>query len=56
MQEHLKANGVDLNNNKLTFGEFLTMDPKTERFTNSREADALLTRHYRRPYVVPEKV
>ena len=56
MIEHLKANDVDLEKNKLTFGEFLTMDPKTERFINSREADALLTRHYRRPYVVPEKV
>lgn len=56
MQEHLKANGVDLDKDKLTFGEFLTMDPKTERFTNSREADAQLTRLYRRPYVVPEKV
>jgi predicted dehydrogenase len=56
MQEHLQANGVDLSKDKLTFGEFLTMDPKTERFVNNREADALLTRHYRRPYVVPEKV
>jgi predicted dehydrogenase len=56
MEEHLKANGVDLEKDKLTFGEFLTMDPKTERFVNNREADALLTRHYRRPYVVPENV
>ncbi len=56
MEEHLRANGVDLNKDKLTFGEFITMDPKTERFTNNREADALLTRHYRRPYVVPENV
>ncbi|MBI2946236.1 MAG: Gfo/Idh/MocA family oxidoreductase [Verrucomicrobia bacterium] len=56
MAEHLKANEVDLDHDKLTFGEFLTMDPKAERFINSREADALLTRHYRRPYVVPEKV
>jgi predicted dehydrogenase len=56
MEEHLRANGVDFEKDKLTFGEFLSMDPKAERFTNSREADALLTRHYRRPYVVPEKV
>lgn len=56
MVEHLAANGVDLDQTKLTFGDFLTMDPKAERFTNSREGDALLTRHYRRPYVVPEKV
>jgi predicted dehydrogenase len=56
MMEHLKANEVDLEKDQLTFGEFLTMDPMAERFTNNREADALLTRHYRRPYVVPEKV
>lgn len=56
MEEHLKANNVDLSTDKLTLGEFLTMDTKAERFTNSREADALLTRLYRRPYVVPEKV
>ncbi|MBI4663894.1 MAG: Gfo/Idh/MocA family oxidoreductase [Verrucomicrobia bacterium] len=56
MEAHLRANGVDLDKDKLTFGEFLAMDPKAERFTNSREADALLTRLYRRPYVVPEKV
>lgn len=56
MTEHLKANGVELDKNQLTLGEFLNMDPKTERFVNNREADALLTRHYRRPYVVPEKV
>jgi predicted dehydrogenase len=56
MAEHLAANGVDLNATKATLGEFLTMDPKTERFISHREADALLTRYYRRPYVVPEKV
>jgi hypothetical protein len=56
MEEHLKANDVDLQKDKLAMGEFLTMDPKTERFIGNREADALLTRHYRRPYVVPEKV
>ncbi len=56
MQEHLAANQVDLTKTKATLGEFLKMDPKTERFTENREADALLTRHYRRPFVVPEKV
>jgi len=56
MQEHLKANEVDLNKTKATLGAFLTMNPKTERFTNSDEANKLLTRDYRKPYVVPEKV
>jgi hypothetical protein len=56
MAEHLAANGVDLNATKATLGEFLTMDPNAERFIGNREADALLTRYYRRPYVVPERV
>jgi len=32
------------------------MNPETERFTNSRDANQLLTREYRQPFVVPEKV
>ena len=32
------------------------IDPATERFVNDKEADALLTRQYRKPFVVPEKV
>ena len=34
----------------------LAFDPKTERFVNDAEADRLLTRPYRAPYVVPEQV
>jgi predicted dehydrogenase len=56
MQEHLKRNDVDLNDTRATLGAFLAMDPKTERFTNNEEANARLTRDYRKPYVVPEKV
>jgi hypothetical protein len=53
---HLEANGVDLNVEKLTMGEFLKMDPKTEKFVKNPAADKMLTRPYRAPYVVPEKV
>lgn len=56
MAEHLKANDVDINLSKVTLGPVLKMDPKTETFQNSVEGNALLTRHYRRPYVVPEQV
>ncbi len=56
MQEHLAANGVDLNSDKATLGEFLKMNPAKERFLANRKANALLTRHYRKPYVVPAKV
>ena len=56
MTEHLKKNGVDVAKDHLTLGEFLTMDTKTEKFTNSDAANKLLTRNYRAPYVVPDKV
>jgi hypothetical protein len=37
-------------------GPILKMDPKTERFVNRERANALPTRPYRAPYIVPEKV
>jgi predicted dehydrogenase len=37
-------------------GAHLKLDPKEERFTNSAEANALLTREYRKGFEVPEKV
>jgi predicted dehydrogenase len=55
MVEHLKKNDVDIEKDNLTLGEFLTMDPKTEKFVGNADADKLLTRDYRKPYVVPEK-
>ncbi len=55
-EEHLAANGVDLEKSKPTMGMFLAMDPKTERFVNNDQANALLSRPYRAPFVVPEKV
>ena len=56
MKEHLAANGVDLKKTQLTIGPVLKMDPKTERFIGNDKANALLTRDYRKPFVVPEKV
>jgi predicted dehydrogenase len=54
MVEHLKKNEVDIEKDHLTVGEFLAMNPKTEKFVGNAEADKLLTRDYRKPYVVPE--
>jgi predicted dehydrogenase len=56
MQEHLGANAVDLSKTPASLGSFLKMDPAAERFTNSHAANALLTREYRKPFVVPEQV
>lgn len=53
---HLEANGIDAKVDKLTLGEFLKMDPKTETFVGNAAADKMLTRPYRAPYIVPEKV
>jgi hypothetical protein len=51
---HLAANDVDISMDKLALGEFLKMDPKTEKFIGNAAADKLLTREYRAPYVVPQ--
>ena len=56
MAEHLGANGVDLHKTKATLGLVLKMNPKSERFINNSSANKMLTRKYRKPYVVPEKV
>ncbi len=37
-------------------GPKLKFDPKAEKFVGNPEADALLTRPYRKPFVVPEQV
>ncbi|OPZ11300.1 MAG: hypothetical protein BWZ10_02226 [candidate division BRC1 bacterium ADurb.BinA364] len=54
---HLDANGVDLKATPATLGPWLKMDPATERFTGGPEqANALLRREYRPPFVAPEQV
>ncbi len=58
MKSHLAANRVNVEKEFPTVGPALAMDPKTERFTGalSDEANRLLARDYREPFVVPEKV
>jgi len=53
---HLSAALCHLANISFRLGRTLAFDPKTEKFVNDKEADALLTRKYRPPFVVPEKV
>jgi predicted dehydrogenase len=55
---HLDANAIDLKKAPIRMGPMLTMDPQTERFTGpfSESANMLISRNYREPYVVPEKV
>jgi predicted dehydrogenase len=56
MAEHLAANDVNISMEKLTLGAPLAMEPMSERFINNEKANAMLTRNYRKPYVVPDKV
>lgn len=53
MFEHLKANEVNIDSDKLTLGPVLKMNPKTEKFIGNADADKMLTRNYRKPFVVP---
>ena len=54
--EMLRDNDLKLEETTYRLGRRLEFDPEKERFVNDPEADALLTRPYRPPFVVPEKV
>jgi predicted dehydrogenase len=56
MQDHLKDNGVKLDETDYIVGRHLKFDGETESFVGDDEANALLTREYRKPYVVPAEV
>ena len=53
MAGHLRDNGVDLERTRLSLGPLLRIDSEREAFSDHPEANALLTREYRRPFVVP---
>ncbi|RPJ86605.1 MAG: gfo/Idh/MocA family oxidoreductase [Acidobacteria bacterium] len=60
--EHLSANGVDMTQARPALGALLEFAPAEEKFVSGCEydlgswANQLVTRRYREPYVVPEKV
>jgi hypothetical protein len=56
MEQHFGANRVDLHRTPATLGAVLRMEPGTERFIGNHQANQLLTRHYRAPFVVPKNV
>ncbi len=56
MEEHLSGdNGIALDGLTYQLGRKLTVDAEKET-TDSPEANALLTRNYRKPFVVPDKI
>ncbi len=50
---HLADNKVDLDKDKVMFGAKLKIDGKKENFPGNDKANAMLTREYRAPYIVP---
>jgi len=54
--ENTKAIGVDPARATLWVGPKLEFDPEREKFVNNPPADKMLTRAYRAPFVVPDKV
>src|SRR5262245_32406121 len=58
LRENLKGAGVRLDDATYQLGRTLTVDPANERFVGegSEDANLLLTRRYRAPFVVPESV
>jgi predicted dehydrogenase len=53
---HLSSALCHLGNIAYRLGRKLQINPSTESFVNDPEADAMLTRVYREPFVVPNKV
>jgi hypothetical protein len=58
LRQNLKGVDVKLEETTYTLGKVLTFNATRERFTgdSAEAANALLTRPYRKPFVVPEKV
>jgi len=55
-QAHLDANGIKLDTDKAQLGVPLQVDVANQKFVNNDAANALLTRTYREPFVVPQSV
>jgi predicted dehydrogenase len=56
MEEHLKANRVALDGLNYRLGRKLTFDAATESFVGDAGANQLLTRSYRAPFSVPDRI
>ena len=57
MEEYLaKTNSIPLEGLKYRLGRKISVDAQTEGVVNDAEATAMLTRAYRAPFSVPDKV
>jgi hypothetical protein len=53
---HLSSALAHLGNISCRLGRQLNFDPVAERFTGDEDANQMLTREYRSPYVLPDKI
>jgi predicted dehydrogenase len=51
--QHLRDNQIDLDSSKLVLGAVLKPDSDREVFIDNSQANAMLSREYRKPFVVP---
>ena len=56
LEDYLKENHVNLEETKYQLGRKLTLDAHSETIVGDPEATKLLSRSYRKPFVVPEKL
>jgi predicted dehydrogenase len=56
MEEHLRGFKLPAADMKYRLGRKLRIDAKAEHFVGDAEADRFLTREYRKPFAVPERV
>ena len=58
LSEHLSANRLGIHKKSLILGSMLTMNPEKERFVGpmAKEANKLISREYRKPFVVSDNV
>src|SRR5882672_2821508 len=54
-RRHLTENSLNLEESKLTLGALLRLDSDKEKFADHPAADALLSREYRKPFVLPQE-
>jgi len=53
IRQHLADNSVDIEKTPLALGPWIAIDSDKEQFIGNPAASALLTRDYRKPFVVP---
>ena len=56
MEEHLSGQGLKLEEMPRRVGRKLSLDVETESLVDDSQADAMLTREYRKPFTMPEAV